>query len=402
MILDKSSHTKLPQKQNATMKKFRFSLLSLVILVAAVTSGCSSLNRNASSDDLYTTHNKIAIAQREAAEAELAKAQALAEKARYEQMLAEQQAAEAEQAYYNSLRTGDNRRGTTIYADDADVVIMADSRYARRMYMFDNYDVYILPSSYYAWSYSPYYDPFYHNLPPRYWNGYLGSWGWSVGSAGWHFYWNSSWYDPWYASWNYGWYNPYWGPYYPSYHPHHHHHHGHVWPGWGPGPGSGGHLHGSHRPSHQPGYRTFDNGYKAPIASRNPSVTGAPARGNSANSNTSGGGYRGSTPSRSDFTKPGRTTNGTAPSRVNSNTSRPSSSSSSNKGTSTSTTYRRGTSSSSSSGTVSRPSNSSSSSHSYTPPTSSGSNRTGSSGGFSGGGNRGGSSSGSGRSAGGR
>lgn len=386
--------SEIPHKQTEqTMKHAKFNLL--VIILAVVMSGCSSLNRNAASDDLYSTHNKVAIAQREAAEAELAKAQALAEKARYEQMLAEQQADQAKQAYYNSLRMDDSR-GTTVYADDGDVVVVAGSRYARKLYLFEDSDVYIMPSSYYAWNYSPYYD-YYHHLPARYWSAYYGRWGWSYGYAGWDFHWYRPWYDPWYAPihYDYGWYDPYWGP---SWHAHHHHHH-HcpVWPGWGPGAGSGGPHYGSNRPTHHSGYRTFDNGYKAPIASRQPSVSGASSnRGNSSSSN-SGGNYRGNSPSRSDFFKPNRSnSNSSNPSRVNSNTSRPSSSGSSSS-SSSSSTYRRGTSSSSSS----------SSNSSSRPTYSSGSSSFGSSssGGFSGGGSsssRGGSSSGSGRSMGGR
>ena len=128
----------------------------LIILGAVALSGCSALAQSGSNDDLYTTHNKVAIAQRQAAEAELAKAQALAEKARYEQLLAQREAEQAEEAYYNSLREGNSERRTSVYADDGDVVVVTGGgKYARRIYMFDNSDVYILPSSYYAWNYSP-------------------------------------------------------------------------------------------------------------------------------------------------------------------------------------------------------------------------------------------------------
>ena len=69
------------------MKRAYF--LFAMMMVAVAMSGCSSLAQSSASDDLYSTHNRIAIAQREAAEAELAKAQALRQKALYEQKLAE-------------------------------------------------------------------------------------------------------------------------------------------------------------------------------------------------------------------------------------------------------------------------------------------------------------------------
>ncbi len=391
------------------MKKSGY--LFAMMFVAVAMSGCSSLASNSASDDMYSTHNRVAIAQRQAAEAELAKAQALAEKARYEQLLAEREAKQAEEAYYNSLRSGGNR-GTTLYADNDDVVVIADSKYARRIYMFDNNDIYILPSDYYRWSYSPY--DYYYNVPPRYWNSYWNRWGWSVSGPGWSFYWNSSpwycgWYDhwhydPWYVSCHYGWHNPYW------YNPHYHHHypsHGPSWPGWGPGAGSGGPHYAGNRPSHQPGYRTFDNGYRSSISYRQPSVTGShsSSRGPVQNSGSSNGGnkgsnngnYQNSRPSRSDFLSPSRPSNNnsSSSSRAESNSSN-SNRQNSSSSSSSSPTYRRG--SGSSSYNSSRPtysSGSSSSSRGNSGFSSGGSYSSGGSSHSSGG-------SGSGRSAGGR
>ena len=75
-------------------------IVTMVVISAQVLllSGCAAAWQNVSySDDLYSVHNKIAIANRQKAEAELAKAQYEAEQAQYEATLAKIKAEAAKQ-----------------------------------------------------------------------------------------------------------------------------------------------------------------------------------------------------------------------------------------------------------------------------------------------------------------
>ena len=178
-------------------------------LVAGVTlalaAGCTSASRVTASSDLYGVHNRIEIAQREAAEAEAARQEAIARQARYEAMLAEREAALAEEAYYGSSE------------DPADLPAY-DSEYERKFTMFDSWDYYSRPAGSYSYVWADPYtnimvvDPRYNYSLWGYWspyNSWSSSWYW-----GWNRPWYSSWYggyyDPWY-SWggSWGWHSPY-------------------------------------------------------------------------------------------------------------------------------------------------------------------------------------------------
>ena len=78
--------------------------IGIVLLSAAVFGGCtSSLYSNYNNDDLYGTHDRVAIAKAEARQAEIEKAEAEARRAKYEALLAAAAAAEAEREYNESL-----------------------------------------------------------------------------------------------------------------------------------------------------------------------------------------------------------------------------------------------------------------------------------------------------------
>lgn len=226
----------------------RFVITVVVSAQAILLSGCAAAWQSVSySDDLYTIHNKIAIAEQQKAEAELAKAQYEAQQAQYEAQLAK---AKAEAV----------KVGVTI-ADDSSFdgynAVLADtyeSAYARRLYGFSS-PTYQMPSSYYDWRYSDAfhyasaYDPAFYNVmvsgdmvwvEPKYITSMFGTWGAvAVPSYGWYYGWNNPYYywgTPYRPySWNWYW-NSYWGwnhPYYWGWgHPHHHHypHHHHHRP----------------------------------------------------------------------------------------------------------------------------------------------------------------------------
>ena len=170
-------------------------------------SGCAALWQSITySDDLYSIHNRNAIAER--------------------------QIAEAQQAQYAASTYDYN----TILADTY------ESAYARRLYGFSS-PTYRMPSSYYTWRYSDAfhyasaYDPAFYNImvsgdmvwvEPKYITSMFGSWGAvAIPAYGWYYGWNDPfyyWNTPyrWSCSlyWNY-WYSPYlwsWNL------PHHHHH----------------------------------------------------------------------------------------------------------------------------------------------------------------------------------
>ena len=221
-------------------------------VLAASTVGCSSAYYASGGyvDDMYGTHDQVAIARKRQAKAEAEKAAAEARKAEWEARIAEARAAAAEQEYY---------------ANPYDEVLADtyESAYARRLRGFES-PTYRLPSSYYnfryggAFNYVTAYDPAFYNIvvsgdqvwvEPKYITSMFGAWGgsvvyadpwywgwnygpyyrpWnfglSIGSWGWSLGWNN-WYDPWHYGWNSPWWGPGWGP------------------AWAPGHGPG-HVHG--------------------------------------------------------------------------------------------------------------------------------------------------------------
>ena len=221
-------------------------------VLAASTVGCSSAYYASGGyvDDMYGTHDQVAIARKRQAKAEAEKAAAEARKAEWEARIAEARAAAADPG--NEANPYDE-----VLADTY------ESAYARRLRGFES-PTYRLPSSYYnfryggAFNYVTAYDPAFYNIvvsgdqvwvEPKYITSMFGAWGgsvvyadpwywgwnygpyyrpWnfglSIGSWGWSLGWNN-WYDPWHYGWNSPWWGPGWGP------------------AWAPGHGPG-HVHG--------------------------------------------------------------------------------------------------------------------------------------------------------------
>ena len=87
------------------MKKLKILIGTLVL--SAGLAGCSSAYYASSgyaNDDLYSLHDKTAIARKQQAKAEAEKAAAEARRAEWEARIAEAQAAAAENQYYEPLR----------------------------------------------------------------------------------------------------------------------------------------------------------------------------------------------------------------------------------------------------------------------------------------------------------
>lgn len=250
-----------------------FVILIGTIAFAAGLTGCSTANyatRGYAADDLYATHDQVAIARKQQAKAEAEKAAAEARRAEWEARIAEAQAAAAENEYYGNPYN-------EVLADTY------ESAYARRLWGFES-PTYRMPSSYYnfryggSFNYVTAYDPAFYNIvvsgdqvwvEPKYitsmfgnwggsvvyadpwywgWNAWPyrpGSYGFSIGSWGWSFGWNN-WYNPWYNPW----YDPWWGP------------------GWGPGWGHGhGGWHG-HGGSYSPSIVKRPSPYTSPSGGR--------------------------------------------------------------------------------------------------------------------------------------
>ena len=269
------------------MKKM--SKLMVMSLVALFAMSCTSAFYSAASgsayDDLYVSHDRTAIAQRQQAEAEARRAEAEARRAEAEALQAQY---EAEIARLTSASS--NVRPQTQSVDADGLVIVDDNRasvnsyrsfvaddyesaYARRLQGFKSMS-YRMPSSYFslryggAYTYVTAYDPAFYNVmvsgdqiwvEPRYITSMFGTWGATNATAmlysPWYYGWGGSLhYDPWYYSWcgypRYSWYdwnwnicygggwgvNLWWGwgghyhPWRPYYH-HHHIGHGPVWGG---------------------------------------------------------------------------------------------------------------------------------------------------------------------------
>ena len=213
-------------------------ITTIISVQVMLLSGCAAAWQNRSySDDLYSVHDKTAIAAKESKSP---------------------QAKQSVNGYFNGYNA--------VLADSY------ESAYARRLHGFSS-PTYRMPSSYYSWRYSDAfhyasaYDPAFYNVvvsgdmvwvEPKYITSMFGSWGATViPSYGWYYgwndpfyYWNSSYRYGWYCGW--GWNNPYywgWGyPYYPyHHHPHHYPHHYPPYAGSG-SVGNTGH-HQIHRPS---------------------------------------------------------------------------------------------------------------------------------------------------------
>ena len=305
------------------------ALLALILAAAAAT-GCTTAyygSKGSGFDDLYATHDRVAIANKQKAEAEARQAEAEARKAEWEAMLAEAQADAAEKQY-TSGQTDSAVPHVIVLEDDQPESFVADtyeSAYARRLRGFTSLS-YRMPSSYYnlrysgAYTFATAYDPAFYNVmvsgdevwvEPKYITSMFGTWGATNATAAlyspWYFGWST--YDPWYYSWwgyphyswwdwnwniCYGWrwgYDLWWGwggIYSPWYYPH--------WGGpyWGWGPHWGGHWGGPHVGAWNDGYRYRGGNY---YGSRNNSTLGG--RGNSTGGSfvNRGAGY--STPYRS-------------------------------------------------------------------------------------------------------
>lgn len=167
------------------MKKLKILIGTLVL--AAGLAGCSSAyyaSAGYANDDLYSLHDKTAIARKQQAKAEAEKAAAEARRAEWEARIAEAQAAAAENQYYEY--------NSNPYED-----IVADtyeSAYARRLRGFES-PTYRMPSSYYnfryggSFTYATAYDPAFYNIiisgdqvwvEPKYITSMFGTWGGSV------------------------------------------------------------------------------------------------------------------------------------------------------------------------------------------------------------------------------
>lgn len=250
------------------MKNLKFKFATTLIGVLAITlSGCGTTmqaGRSTYSDDLYATHDRKLIAEKETKKAMIEKAEAEAREAKFLAMIA---AADADEAQLElEQRTGN--RFQDILADDY------ESAYERRLRGFES-PSYRMPSSYYNYRYgndsfyASAYDPAFYNVmvmgdqvwvEPKYITSMFGNWGASnvnvnlnFGFGGWwgspyyyrgypYSYWNSYWNYP-----HYGWGGPYWG-------------HNHYW--------GGGNYYPSnvtHRPSYSTGYKrpsSYTNGYR--------------------------------------------------------------------------------------------------------------------------------------------
>lgn len=260
------------------MKKLKILIGTLVL--SAGLAGCSSAYYASSgyaNDDLYSLHDKTAIARKQQAKAEAEKAAAEARRAEWEARIAEAQAAAAENQYYE-------------YSSNPYEDIVADtyeSAYARRLRGFES-PTYRMPSSYYnfryggSFTYATAYDPAFYNIiisgdqvwvEPKYITSMFGTWGGSVYVDPWYYGWTRPYWGAWgpsfsFGSWGWsfgfnGWYNPWYDPWWgPGWHP-----------GWGPGWGPG--WHGGHHWAYRPHNYRLDGGGRPRAMSRGMSLRAA-------------------------------------------------------------------------------------------------------------------------------
>lgn len=287
------------------MKKLKILIGTLVL--SAGLAGCSSAYYASSgyaNDDLYSLHDKTAIARKQQAKAEAEKAAAEARRAEWEARIAEAQAAAAENQYYE-------------YSSNPYEDIVADtyeSAYARRLRGFES-PTYRMPSSYYnfryggSFTYATAYDPAFYNIiisgdqvwvEPKYITSMFGTWGGSVYVDPWYYGWTRPYWGAWgpsfsFGSWGWsfgfnGWYNPWYDPWW-----------GPGWrPGWGPGWGPG--WHGGHHWAYRPHNYRLDGGGRPSRYVPGNVASGSRYRG------TNNSGYRtGTTTSRGGNSGSGRT-----------------------------------------------------------------------------------------------
>ena len=206
--------------------------------VVAMSTACSTgfySSMGTAYDDLYATHDRVAIAERQKAEAEARKAEAEARQAEYEAQRAELQTMIARAEQQSSTRTDSD--GIIIVDEGASYTnsYVADdyeSAYARRLLGFKS-SSYRMPSSYYdlrygsASHYVTAYDPAFYNVmmsgsqvwvEPKYITSMFGTWGavnvtMAVNSP-WYYGFGVGFYDPfYYSSWGfprYSWYDWNW------------------------------------------------------------------------------------------------------------------------------------------------------------------------------------------------
>ena len=254
-----------------------FERLFLLGVVAWAATSCSTGFYSSSGngfDDLYATHDRVAIAARQKAEAEARKAEAEARQAEYAAQLAELQAMVAEAEQKAATRTDSDGviivdEGTSYNSYNNYIADDYESAYARRLLGFRS-STYRMPSSYYdlrygtASHYVTAYDPSFYNVmvsgsqvwvEPKYITSMFGTWGavnvtMAVNSP-WYFGFGTGFYDPWYySSWGfprYSWYdwnwnvcygyggmNLWWGwggmyrPWHYHHYPHYYYHHHHI------------------------------------------------------------------------------------------------------------------------------------------------------------------------------
>ena len=217
-----------------------FERLFLLGVVAWAATSCSTGFYSSSGngfDDLYATHDRVAIAARQKAEAEARKAEAEARQAEYAAQLAELQAMVAEAEQKAATRTDSDGviivdEGTSYNSYNNYIADDYESAYARRLLGFRS-STYRMPSSYYdlrygtASHYVTAYDPAFYNVmvsgsqvwvEPKYITSMFGTWGavnvtMAVNSP-WYFGFGTGFYDPWYySSWGfprYSWYDWNW------------------------------------------------------------------------------------------------------------------------------------------------------------------------------------------------
>ena len=149
----------------------RLFILSVMAIVAVSCSTGYYSSMGTPYDDLYATHDRVAIATRQKAEAEARKAEAEARKAEYEAQLAQLQAMVTEAEQKASTRT--EADGVIIVDEGASynsyIADDYESAYARRLLGFKS-STYRMPSSYYdlrygsASHYVTAYDPAFYNV----------------------------------------------------------------------------------------------------------------------------------------------------------------------------------------------------------------------------------------------
>ncbi len=256
------------------MKNLKSILAATLTALAA--SACTSAYYGSTGDydDLYATHDRTAIADRQRAEAEARRVEAEARKAEAEARQAEWNARTAEilaaAGEAEGVKVVDSGDGIIIIEDDSPQSFVADSyesAYARRLRGFTSPN-YRMPSSYFNlryggnYTFATAYDPAVYNVmvsgdqvwvEPKYITSMFGTWGATNATAmlysPWYYGWNH--YDPWYNSWwgypryswydwnwnicygwNYGWGHNLWWGWGGLYHPWHHHYPHYGW-GWG-------------------------------------------------------------------------------------------------------------------------------------------------------------------------